>query len=140
MEFHHLYLIVVIIAAIVLFSLEIFAIDVIALTVLLSLIVGGVFPLDEAFLGFGSETIVIIVGLLILTASLVRNGVIELINLRLLAKVHGDSIQLTLILMGIVSTVSSFISNTAATALFIPIASSIEAYSNGATTEASAWR
>jgi len=130
MEFQHLYLIIVIVAAIVLFSLEIFSIDAIALAVLLSLIVGGVLPLDEAFLGFGSETIVIIVGLLILTASLVRNGVIELINARLLAKVRGDSVQLTLILMAVVSTVSSFISNTAATALFIPIASGVARRTN----------
>ncbi len=132
MEFEHLYLILVIIGAIVLFSLEIFSIDVIALTVLLSLIVGGLLPVDEAFLGFGSETIIIIVGLLILTASLVRNGVIELINARLLANVQGDSRRLTLILMSIVSTVSGFISNTAATALFIPIASGVARRTNTA--------
>lgn len=130
MEFQHIYLIAVVVGAIVLFSLEIFSIDVIALAVLLSLILGGVLPLDEAFLGFGSETIVIIVGLLILTASLVRNGVIELINARLLRNVRGDSARLTLILMAIVSTVSSFISNTAATALFVPIASSVARRTN----------
>lgn len=130
MEFQHLYLIIIIVVAIVLFSLETFFIDAIALAVLLSLILGGVLPLDEAFLGFGSETIIIIVGLLILTASLVRNGVIDLINLRLLAKVRGDSLQLTLILMAIVSSVSSFISNTAATALFIPVASGVARRTN----------
>lgn len=130
MEFHHLYIITVVIGAIILFSLEIFSVDVIALVVLLSLIVGGVLPLDEAFLGFGSETIIIIVGLLILTASLVRNGVIELINTRLLRNVRGDSTRLILILMAIVSTVSSFISNTAATALFIPVASSVARRTN----------
>lgn len=130
MEFHHLYLIAVVIGAVVLFSLEIFSVDTIALVVLLSLIAGGVLPLDEAFLGFGSETIVIIVGLLILTASLVRNGVIELINARLLAKVRGDSTRLTLLLMAIVSAISSFISNTAATALFIPVASSVARRTN----------
>ncbi|GAB4472459.1 MAG: SLC13 family permease [Anaerolineales bacterium] len=125
MEFQHLYLITLIIGAIVLFSLEIFSVDVIALTVLLGLIVGGVLPLDQAFLGFGSETIVIIVGLLILTASLVRNGVIELINVRWLRNVRGDSTRLTVLLMAIVAAFSSFISNTAATALFVPIANSV---------------
>ncbi|MFN3308200.1 MAG: SLC13 family permease [Anaerolineales bacterium] len=130
MEFHHLYLIAVVIGAVVLFSLEIFSVDTIALVVLLSLIAGGVLPLDEAFLGFGSETIIIIVGLLILTASLVRNGVIELINARLLANVRGDSTRLTLLLMAVVSAISSFISNTAATALFIPVASSVARRTN----------
>lgn len=130
MEFQHLYIIAVIIGAIVLFSIEIFPIDIIALAVLLSLILGGVLPLDEAFLGFGSETIVIIVGVLILTASLVRNGVIDLINVRLLQNVRGDSTRLMLFLMAIVSTVSSFISNTAATALFIPIASGVARRTN----------
>ncbi len=132
MEFQHIYLLAVIIAAILLFSLEIFSIDVIALSVLLSLIVGGVLPLDEAFIGFGSETIIIIVGLLILTASLVRNGVIELINARLLRNVRGDSTRLTLLLMAIVSTISGFMSNTAATALFIPIASGVARRTNTA--------
>ncbi|MCS6908562.1 MAG: SLC13 family permease [Anaerolineales bacterium] len=130
MEFQHAYLITVIVLAVILFSLEVFSIDVIALLVLLSLILGGVLPLDQAFLGFGSETIVIIVGLLILTASLARNGVIELINAQLLARLRGDSARLTLILMGIVSAVSSFISNTAATALFIPVASGVARRTN----------
>lgn len=125
MESQHIITLAIIATAIVLFSLEIFSIDIVALGILLLLITTGVLPLENAFAGFGNDTIIIIVGLLILTASLIRNGVVELLNKRLTLGRSTNSHHLLVVLLSITATVSSFISNTAATALFLPIGNAI---------------
>ncbi len=125
MTTQHLLMLIIISGAIILFSLEVFSIDIVALGVLLSLIVTGLLPLEDAFAGFGNETIIIIVGLLILTASLIRNGAIELISRKILSRTNKNPNHLLLMLMMLVSVTSSFISNTAATALFIPIGTAV---------------
>ncbi len=125
MTIQHLIMLVIVIGAVILFSLEVFSIDIIALGVLLSLILTGLLPLESAFAGFGNETIIIIVGLLILTASLIRNGAIELISRKILGRTNNNSNHLLFLLMALVSFTSSFISNTAATALFVPIGTAV---------------
>lgn len=125
MTTQHLLMLIILTGAIILFSFEVFSIDIIALGVLLSLIVTGLLPLENAFAGFGNETIIIIVGLLILTASLIRNGAIELISRKILSRTNKNPNHLLLLLMMLVSLTSSFISNTAATALFVPIGTAV---------------
>ncbi|MGB9673192.1 MAG: SLC13 family permease, partial [Anaerolineales bacterium] len=125
MTTQHLLMLIIVVGAVILFSLEIFSIDIIALGVLLSLILSGLLPLESAFAGFGNETIIIIVGLLILTASLIRNGAIELISRKILSHTNSNSNHLLPLLMALVSFTSSFISNTAATALFVPIGTAV---------------
>lgn len=125
MEIQHALMLLIVITAVILFSLETISIDIIALGVLLSLILTGLLPPDKAFAGFGNETIVIIVGLLILTASLIRNGVIELISRKLITGRANNPQRLLIYLMAVIAATSSFISNTAATALFLPIGNAV---------------
>ena len=70
-------LLVILVAAIAGFWTERFPSDVVALGVLLSLILTGLLSPTDAFAGFGSETVLMILGLLILTAALVRTGVVD---------------------------------------------------------------
>ncbi|MFZ5809727.1 MAG: SLC13 family permease [Chloroflexota bacterium] len=125
MEIQHALMLLIVITAVILFSLETISIDIIALGVLLSLILTGLLPPDKAFTGFGNETIIIIVGLLILTASLIRNGVIELISRKLISGRANNPQRLLVYLMAVIAATSSFISNTAATALFLPIGNAV---------------
>ena len=60
--------------ALALFSSERIAADVVALGVLLALVFTGLLPKDKAFDGFGSDTVIMILGLLILTAALELYG------------------------------------------------------------------
>ena len=57
--------------------------DVTALGVLLALIVLKLVPLDEAFSGFGSDTVMVILGLLIMTVAFMRTGVVKVVSRRL---------------------------------------------------------
>ncbi|MFZ4827608.1 MAG: SLC13 family permease, partial [Phototrophicaceae bacterium] len=109
------------VTAIILFSVEWFSADVVALGLMLALVLSGLLEPQEAFDGFGSETVMMILGLLILTESLVHTGMVDLLG-SWLVKVIGNRPsrikQFTLIAPSILS---SFISNTAATAFFMPI-------------------
>ncbi|MBL8051664.1 MAG: hypothetical protein JNM46_10625, partial [Anaerolineales bacterium] len=62
-------LLIVLAIALVLFWSEWISPDVTALSALLALIVLGLIPLDQAFSGFGSDTVMVILGLLIMTAA-----------------------------------------------------------------------
>ncbi len=114
-------LLAIVAATIVLFSLEWVAIDIVALGVVLALVLTGLLTPKQAFAGFGNETIIMILGLFILTAALGRTGVIEIVGRALLNRLNNDPKELTLVVMIVAATLSSFISNTAATAFFVPI-------------------
>ncbi len=77
-------LLLILVIALVLFSFEWIPPDVTALGILVALIVTGLVPIDQAFDGFGSDTVMLLLGLLIMTAALMRNGVVEVVGRLLL--------------------------------------------------------
>jgi len=114
-------LIIIIIATLVLFSIETVPADVVALGIMLVLILTGILPAEAAFEGFGSDTAIMILGLLILTAALVRTGVVQIISRYILRSVGENSIQLYWVIMGTAGILSAFMSNTATSAFFTPM-------------------
>ncbi len=115
--------------AMVMFWWERFPAEVIALGLLLTLALTGLLPADKAFEGFGSDTVIMILGLLILTAALERTGVIEIAGRTLLRYAGENPTRLLLIIMISAALVSAFMSNTAATAFFLPIVFGVAAKS-----------
>ncbi len=113
-------LLAIIAVAAVLFWREQISADIIALGVLLSLIFTGLIPGKDAFAGFGSDAVIMILGLLIMTTALQRTGVIDLAGRAVLSRT-GDSRWILLIIMLAAAGLSAFISNTAATAFFVPV-------------------
>ena len=107
--------------ALVLFSLERIPADVVALGVLMSLILTGLLPADSAFAGFGSDTVMMILGLLILTAALGRTGVVEICGRAILRHTGQDPQRLLIVVMVASATLGAFMSNTASTAFFVPL-------------------
>lgn len=107
--------------ALVLFSIETLPVDVIALGLLFFMIVTGLLPIDVAFDGFGSDAVVVILGLLIMTAALTRTGVVESIGRNIIQRTGQHHQRMYIVVMVAAATISSFINNTAATALFLPI-------------------
>ena len=107
--------------AMILFSFEWVSADIVALGLMLTLIISGLLPMEEAFAGFGSQTVLMILGLLILTEGLVRTGMVDLTGRYILRHGGRDPQQLRTILLVVPAILSSFISNTAAAAFFMPI-------------------
>lgn len=114
-------LLVILSTALVFFMFEWLSVDIVALAVLLALVLFRLIPLDQAFISFGSDTVVLILGLLILTATLTRTGVVEIIGGVLLKRLRGNPNRLLWMVMGSAAGMSAFMSNTAAAAFFVPI-------------------
>jgi di/tricarboxylate transporter len=110
-----------VVAALVLFSIDRIPVDLTALGILLFLILTGLLPADVAFAGFGSDVVVMMLGLLILVAALTRTGVTDVVGRVLLDRGGASEQQMLLAVMGIAALVGAFMSNTTATAFFLPI-------------------
>ncbi len=113
---------VLFVVALVLFTFEWVSADVTALGLMLALVILGLLDPAEAFAGFGSETVLMILGLLILTEALVSTGLIDLLGQYLLRLVGESPSRLRLVVLIGPAIMSSFISNTASAAFFLPIA------------------
>jgi di/tricarboxylate transporter len=116
-----LLLLVLLAVAVALFWWERISSEVIALGLILALAFTGLVPREEAFRGFGSDTVIMILGLLILTAALERTGVTDLAGRAVLRHAEDNPDRLLLIIMAACAGISAFMSNTAATAFFLPV-------------------
>jgi len=105
----------------ILFAREWFAPDVVALGLIFALILLGLLEPDEAFAGFGSSTVMMILGLLIMTEALIQTGLIEVVGRWLLRYVGDKPARIKGITLILPSIMSAFMSNTASTAFSLPI-------------------
>ncbi|HEU4366374.1 MAG TPA: SLC13 family permease [Candidatus Krumholzibacteria bacterium] len=115
----------ILVLGIVMFWWERVSPDVTALGILLALVLTGLLPAELAFSGFGSHTVMLILGLLIMTAALQRTGVVDLVGRAMMRRAGQHPAGILLLLMFAAATMSAFMSNTAATAFFLPIVFSV---------------
>jgi di/tricarboxylate transporter len=107
--------------AVVLFAWDRVPAEVIAIGVMLAVITTGLLAPDQAFEGFSSDTVMMILGLLIMSAGLIQTGVVNIVGSHVF-KIAGRNSSIFLpVIMGSVAAVSAFMSNTAATAFFVPL-------------------
>jgi di/tricarboxylate transporter len=107
--------------ATVLFCFEWIPAEVVALGVMLALVFCGILTSEQAFAGFGSDTVIMIAGLLAMGAGLAQTGVIDSFGRTILSKVGNRPHLLLPAIVILVAALSAVISNTAATAFFLPI-------------------
>lgn len=108
-------------AAVVVFAWDRIPADVVAIGVMLALVLTGILKPAEAFAGFSSDTVMMILGLLIMTAGLLRTGVVDKAGHLIFDLAGRSSAAFLPMIMVAVAVVSAFMSNTAATAFFIPL-------------------
>lgn len=118
-----------VVVALIFFSFEWVSSDVVALGLVLALVLTGLLPAKDAFAGFGSDTVLMILGLLIMTSALVKTGVVDLVGRAILRHAGTKTGPLLLVIMVGVATLSAFISNTAAAAFFLPVVLGVAAKS-----------
>lgn len=114
-------LLVILVATMVLLATEWVPVDVIGIAVMLSLIMTGLLPAEDAFAGFGSDTVMMLLGLLIMTAALIRTGVVESVGRLILRRTQISANSILLVVMITAGSLSAFLSNTASTAFFLPV-------------------
>ncbi|HNS12783.1 MAG TPA: SLC13 family permease [Bacteroidia bacterium] len=107
------------VVAILLFSWEKIGVDVVTLFLLVILIITGILTPAEAFAGFGSDFIILLGAIFIISAALQETGILDLVGSRLLkmARLHPGFL-ITYIMAGVGFT-SAFMNNTTVTAIFV---------------------
>lgn len=116
----HIFILGLILAALVLFALELVRPDLVALGVLLMLALTRTVTPEEVFSGFANPAVVTVIAMFILSAGLVRSGVADWIATRLFGIGRGSPVVLTLTVMVTVGAMSAFMNNIAAAAVLIP--------------------
>ena len=95
--------------------------DLTALLALLALLLTGVLTPYEAFSGFSHPATISVAAVLVLSAGVERTGVLTYIARRLLTPLASSQLTITIVIMITISTLSAFVNNTAAVAVFIPV-------------------
>ena len=114
--------ITVVVAAMALFITEKLRVDLIALCVLLALIVLGLIDSKQALYGFANQATATIVAMFVLSAGLERAGLVGWLARQLDRLAGKTEPQLILVICIAIAFLSAFMINTAAVAVFIPIA------------------
>ena len=110
------------ILAITSFVLEWLPMEVTALGATTLLLIFNIIDVDDAVQGFSNSAVIVIGAIFIISRSLVKTGFLEVLADTLI-KITGNNKWLSIfIFLIIVSCISGFINNTAAVAIFIPLA------------------
>ena len=111
----------ILLLAVVLFVTELVPIDLTALLVTTLLILTKILTPTEGFAGFSNPAPITVVSLLVLSAGLIRTGVVNKLGQKVSA-LGGDSEKSQLaVIFPVVAFLSAFINNTAAVAMFLPM-------------------
>ena len=113
---------VIISLMIISFVFEIVAMEVTALGAIGLLLVFNIISIEEAIAGFSNKAVITIGSIFIISRALVKTGFLEVLS-NYLYRLGGDNKWLTFVIFFITtSLISGFINNTAAVAIFIPLA------------------
>ncbi|UCG63352.1 MAG: SLC13 family permease [Deltaproteobacteria bacterium] len=97
-------------------------VDVIALCVLVTLIVLGLIDPNQALYGFASPATATVTAMFVLSAGLVRTGLVEWLSRQLNRLAGKGEMRLIVVLCIAIAFLSAFLVNTATVAIFIPVA------------------
>jgi di/tricarboxylate transporter len=113
---------VLLVAAVVMFAINRPRMDAVGLIMLTALPFTGVLSMGEALAGFSDSNIVLIAALFVVGDGLVRTGVARRLGDWLSARAGSSEVRLTALLMLVVCGLGAMMSSTAVTAIFIPVA------------------
>ena len=114
-------LLVLLLAAVVLCATEWIAAELTAALLLLSLWVAGLLPQEEMFAGFGSDVVLFLGSLFVVSAALVRTGALERLEAMLGRRAERQPRAALTLLVLATAAVSAVLSNTATVAAMLPV-------------------
>ncbi len=103
-------------------ALEWMAVEVVALVVLATLLVSGQISLAEATRGFSDPAVLTVLMMMVLSEAISESGVVAQVGHRITRWSRGHTGLQVALLFGVTGVLSMFINNTAAIAMFIPVA------------------
>ncbi len=120
MTFEILILFLLLAAALVLFLLEWLSVDLVTLLLLAALALSGILTAEEVFAGFANEIIIILCSIFVLSAALVKTGVMNWLGQAIHQVVGGNELRILVSVMLLSAVLSAFLSNTTAVAILLP--------------------
>ena len=118
-------LLLIVLAALVLFFTEWVEVEVTAILVMAALLVTGTLTPAEALSGFSSEATVVVAGLLIMSSAIERTGALQVVANRFMEWAHGRPQHIATTGMVATGFLSMFLNNTPTVAVQLPIALSL---------------
>jgi di/tricarboxylate transporter len=112
---------IILLAAVVMFVTERIRVDVVALMVLISLVLTGLITATEALSGFANPAVVTVWAVLILSSGLARTGVAGLIGRPVLRMAGESDARLIALIMLLVGVLSGFMNDIGVAALMLPV-------------------
>src|SRR5690606_10001133 len=106
---------------IVLFLVNWLRSDLVALLALLAFVVFGLLEPEEALAGFSNSVVIMIAGLFVIGAGIVRTGLAAMVGNQLLKWSGANETKLFVLILLITGLMGSFMSNTGTVALMLPI-------------------
>jgi di/tricarboxylate transporter len=103
-------------------ALEWLPVEVVGLVVLAALLASGVLDLDEAMSGFADPAVLTVLLMMVLSESVAESGVVSRIGHLIAGRALGSHRLAVALLFLTAGSLSMFINNTAAVAIFIPVA------------------
>ena len=112
-------------SAVILFATEKLPVDLTAMIIMSTMLLSGMITAEDAIGGFSNPATVTVGAMFVLSAGLFKTGAVNVVG-NLLAKLGKISFWLVLVVMMLlVGSLSAFINNTAAVAIFLPVALAI---------------
>ena len=122
MSYEVIAVLVIVTIGFILFITELVRVDVTSIIIMILLMLSGVLTPEEGVSGFSNPATITVLALLILSAGLQNTGAVSEMGNRMLKLAGKSELQVIFTLMISVGIVSAFINNTAAVAVFLPIA------------------
>lgn len=97
-------------------------VEVVGLVVLAGLLASGVLTLDEAMSGFADPAVLTVLLMMVLSESVAESGVVSRVGHLISGRARGSHRRAVALLFVVAGGLSMFINNTAAVAIFIPVA------------------
>ncbi len=125
MTFEIALVLLILLAAVVLFVTERLRVDVVALMVLGSLAVTGLVTPTQALSGFSNPAVVTVWAIFILSGSLAKTGVANVVGQYILRWSGEGEVRLLVVIMVTAGVLSAFMNNVGVAALLLPVVMSI---------------
>lgn len=124
---------IITVLVIISFAVQVIPLPLTAILGALAMVVFGIIEPADAISAFGSDTVMMVAGVIIIGNAIFETGLAEKLGASILNLpiIGGKEKRLLLIVMIIITVLSSFVSNTAAVAMFLPLVASIAQSSNG---------
>jgi di/tricarboxylate transporter len=115
--------------ALIMFIKDRWRYDVVAILVMVSVVLAGILPYDQALANFGHPAVIIVASMFIMSRALIQSGIVDSI-IGQMTFLHTRPILALSILVILVATISAFVNNVGALAMVMPIAIHLAQKSN----------